>query len=164
MWPVSLIGASHGEMTSWPSVKPGQLGQVLGHRRAGHREAVAVDGAVLQQQLQHGRRAADLVEILHHVLAARLEVGEERDPVADRLEVVDGQIDTPTERAMAIRCSTALVEPPRAIVMTMAFSNACPGHDVAWLDVPLQQRRGWPRRPARHSSSLAGSVAGVDEL
>ncbi len=32
---------------------------------------------------------------------------------------------TPASAAIASRCSTALVEPPRAITTAMAFSNAC---------------------------------------
>ena len=44
-----------------------------------------------------------------------------RSLVAWKSSMVSG---TPTARAMAIKCSTALVEPPSAIVTTIAFSNA----------------------------------------
>ncbi len=70
---------------------------------------------------------------------------------------------TSTARAMAIRCSTALVEPPRAMTTTMAFSNAL----RVMMSRGLMSRSSSMRIAAparRHSSSLAGSSAGIDEL
>jgi hypothetical protein len=62
---------------------------------------------------------------------------------------------------MAMRCSTALVEPPSAMVTTMAFSNAARVM-MARLDVPLEQQPDGRTRGAA-LGALAGSVAGVDE-
>ena len=70
---------------------------------------------------------------------------------------------TSAARAIAIRCSTALVEPPSAITTTIAFSNAA----RVMMSRGLRSRSSKLRiaAPARkHSSSLAGSSAGVDEL
>ncbi len=70
---------------------------------------------------------------------------------------------TPTERAIAMRCSTALVEPPSAITTTIAFSNA--GRVMmsrGLMSFSNSVRIAWPVR--KHSSSLAGSSAGVEEL
>ena len=64
---------------------------------------------------------------------------------------------------MAIRWRTALVEPPSAITTTMAFSNA----SRVMTSRGLMSRSSRLRIAAplrRHSSSLAGSSAGVDEL
>ena len=70
---------------------------------------------------------------------------------------------TSTERAIAIRCSTALVEPPSAITITIAFSNA----SRVMMSRGLRSRSSRLRiaaPAAKHSSSLRGWVAGVDEL
>ena len=70
---------------------------------------------------------------------------------------------TPTARAIAMRCSTALVEPPRAMTITIAFSNAARVMTSRGLtSFSISARTTAPAR--RHSSSLAGSVAGVEEL
>ena len=70
-----------------------ELGEVLGHRLAGHREAVAVHQAGVEQRLHHHRDAADLVDVVHDVLAERLEVAEVRHLVADPVEVVEREVD-----------------------------------------------------------------------
>lgn len=44
--------------------------------------AGTVDEALLEEVLHDGGRAPDLLHVLHHVLAARLEVGDERHAVA----------------------------------------------------------------------------------
>lgn len=69
---------------------------------------------------------------------------------------------TCTARAMAIRCSTAFVDPPSTITRVMAFSKA------ALVMMSLGFRSSCSRRlmaaPARvHSSALSGSSAGVLE-
>ena len=43
-------------------------------------------------------------EVFHDVLAAGLEVGDVGDPIAHRLEIIDGEIDV-HRRAIAMRCS-----------------------------------------------------------
>ena len=84
MPPVGWIGLSSARRTL-PSRSGGvDVGEVLGHRLAGHGEAVAVQQAGVEQRLHHDRDAADLVDVVHHVAAERLEVGQVRHLVADR--------------------------------------------------------------------------------
>ena len=52
---------------------------------------VAVHQAGVEQRLHHHRDAADLVDVVHHVAAERLEVAEVRHLVADPVEVVERQ-------------------------------------------------------------------------
>ena len=119
-----MIGLSKPRTTSWP-------GGIVGARRAGSPPAscrspssVAVQQAAIEQPLHQRRQAADLDELGHHVLAARLQVGEHRHALADAREVVDATAARPAACAIASRCSTALVEPPSAMTMVIAFSNA----------------------------------------
>ena len=70
---------------------------------------------------------------------------------------------TPAARAIAMRCNTALVEPPRAITTTMAFSKA----SRVMIRRGLRSRSSRFRTAAparRHSSRLSASSAGVHEL
>ncbi len=70
---------------------------------------------------------------------------------------------TPASKAMASRCSTMLVEPPSAMPMAMAFSNAS-------LVRMSRGRMSWARRLitawplANAKSSRRRSTAGADEL
>ena len=83
-----------------------------------------------------------------------------RSLTAWKSSIVSG---TPTERAIAIRCSTALVEPPSTITTTIAFSKAARVMMSRGLRSSSSRLRiAAPAR--RHSSSFAGSSAGVDEL
>ena len=68
---------------------------------------------------------------------------------------------TPASRAMASRCSTALVEPPVAQTEAIAFSNDCCGDDVARADVAPQHVHRPACRPRTATSSLRGSTAGT---
>ena len=79
------------------------------------------------------------------------------------LKVVDGQWQRSTDLAMAIRWSTALVEPPSTETITMAFSNA--SRVMMSRGFRSSSSRFLIAAPAReHSSSFAGSSAGVEEL
>ena len=74
-------------------LEAGERVEVLGERLARDGHDVAVDELVLEEVLEDGRDAANLVHVLHDVLARRLEVGDERYPVAHGLEVVDAELD-----------------------------------------------------------------------
>ena len=84
MPPVAWIGLA--ELADDVAVDVGRrdVGEVLGHRPAGHGQAVAVHQAGVEQRLHDHRDAADLVDVVHHVAAERLEVAEVRHLVADR--------------------------------------------------------------------------------
>lgn len=71
----------------------GNLLEVLGKglTRDGH--AGAVDDALLEQELEQGGGAADVVQVSHDVLARWLQVGQERGAVRDLLEVLDVELD-----------------------------------------------------------------------
>ena len=72
--------------------------QVLGERLAGHGDAFALDHAFLEEELEQGRGAANVVQVFEDVLAGRLEVGEEGCAVGDGLEVFYGQLDADAVR------------------------------------------------------------------
>jgi len=64
---------------------------------------------------------------------------------------------------MAIKCSTTLVDPARAMTITIAFCNDL----LVIISLGLKSifsnsKRYFPER--RHFSSFSGSSAGVDEL
>ena len=121
--PVRCIGSDIAWMI-FPSGSGGAMSlQVLGHGSPGHGHHVTVQQARVEQRLHDDRHTADGVDVGHHVAAERLDVGQVGHPVADPVEVVEVEIDL-ASWAMAIRCSTALVEPPSAMTTVMAFSNA----------------------------------------
>jgi len=69
---------------------------------------------------------------------------------------------TPHECAMAIRCRTALVEPPRIMVRTMAFSNAARVM-MSRGRMLFSRRRRMAGPTASHSSCFSLYAAGVDD-
>ena len=70
-----------------------QLGEILSQGLAGHGHAAAIDKACLEQEFQHRRNSADFVQVFHHVLTARFQIGQEGHAIADRLEVIDREFD-----------------------------------------------------------------------
>ena len=90
MCPVALIGFRKRLTICWSGARPGRSftfsAQRLAGRRSGSRRSSSPSASSI---LHHGRSAADLVQIFHHELAARLEIGEQRSSFADFLEIVD---------------------------------------------------------------------------
>ena len=78
----------------------------------------------------HGRDAAGVAEVLHQVLARRHQVRPAWVPAGPARRSRPARSGTPSRPAIASRWMTALVEPPIAALTRMAFSNACPGHDL----------------------------------
>ena len=72
----------------------GELCEVLRHRLACDREAVAMEVPLLEHVLEEPGGAPNRVEVLHHVLAGRLQVGDEGRRRGDPLEVVECEVDT----------------------------------------------------------------------
>ena len=96
----------------------------------------------------HRRRAAHRVQILLDVFAARLQVGQQRHAIARALEV--GQLQRHVAAfAIASRCRTALVEPPTAMIIVMAFSN----------DRRVRMSRGLRSRSSSGANGRAGTTA-----
>jgi hypothetical protein len=69
---------------------------------------------------------------------------------------------TPAVPAMARRCNTALVEPPRTIIMTRAFSKLALVRSLLGVMFFSMQTR-MAAAALAHSRILAGDVAGVVE-
>ena len=68
-----------------------------------------------------------------------------------------------THRAIAIKCSTALVDPPSAMIITIAFRNDFSViMSLGFKSIFNNSKRYFPAR--RHSSIFNGSSAGVEEL
>jgi hypothetical protein len=68
-----------------------------------------------------------------------------------------------TYRAIAIKCRTALVDPPSAMIITIAFLNDFSViMSLGFKSIFNNSKRYFPAR--RHSSSFNGSSAGVEEL
>src|SRR5207249_255414 len=69
-----------------------EFGQVLGHRLAGHGQAIAVEEAGAEQLPHDDGHPADVVEVDHHVAPGRAGVGDVRHAAADPVEVVEGEV------------------------------------------------------------------------
>lgn len=68
-----------------------------------------------------------------------------------------------THLAIAIKCNTALVDPPSAITITIALrSDLRVMISRGFKSIFSNSRRYFPAK--RHSSNFSGSSAGVDEL
>ncbi len=67
--------------------------QILSHRAAGDREAIAVQETGDEQGLHHRLDAADGDERGHHVFAGGFEIGEDGDALADACEIIDRKFD-----------------------------------------------------------------------
>ena len=63
------------------------VGEILRHGLSGHGQAVAVQESGVQQCFHHHRHTADAVDVVHHVAAERLDIGQMRDSGADPVEV-----------------------------------------------------------------------------
>ncbi len=121
-----------------PFGQVGKLREILGERLACDCEAVSVKRTVRKEISKDGWRAADLVQILHHVLSARLQVREKRHTIADGLKVVDRQrnIDRAGHRnQVQNRVGRAAERHDRHHGVFKGLAR----HDVARLDVLFQQ-------------------------
>ena len=72
-------------------LQAGQIFQVLRDRLAGDGHAIAVEQLLIQQVLHHRRGAADVMHVLHDVLAAWFQVRDVGDAIAHLLKVIDGE-------------------------------------------------------------------------
>lgn len=132
---------------------------------------------------------AYLVQIFHDVFPTRLKICNKRNLVANLLKIIKSQINANrpakiiileissqyycitigslasnfTHLAIAIKCSTALVEPPSAITTTIALrSDLRVMISRGFKSIFSNSSRYFPAN--RHSSNFSGSSAGVDEL
>ena len=85
---------------------------------------VPMQQSCLMKPLRHQRGAACVIQISSHEPSPRLEVCEQRDASLKRDRNHRSKGRTPASNAMASRCNTALVEPPVAATLAIAFSKA----------------------------------------
>ena len=78
------------------------------------------------------------------------------------VEARRGRASTPARRAIAIRCTIALVEPPSASTAVIALSNARCVEDVARLAGPPTPSRRCACRSASPSARGANRAPGID--
>ena len=74
-------------------IVPGNVLHVFGQSTAGHRHAVAVQIAVVEQRLHQQRNAAGLEHVLGDVFAARLQVGDVGRALEDLGDVEQVELD-----------------------------------------------------------------------
>ena len=65
------------------------VGKIFRQRPSGHRHDVAMQKARAEQFLHHNRNAADRMQAAHRERAMRLQVGEQRNALADLLDAFD---------------------------------------------------------------------------
>ena len=75
------------------AVRVRSVGESLGHRLTCDRQLVTVQEARVEQLLEDRRHATNLVEIGHHVLATRLEVGNVWRHLGNSIEIVELELD-----------------------------------------------------------------------
>ena len=92
----------------------------------------------LQQIFHHRRGTTHGVHILHDVLAARLKVGNERHAIADVLEIVDAERDLGRARH-GEQMEHGIGGAPQCHDHHHRILKRLARHDVAWLDISLQQ-------------------------
>ena len=119
--------------------------QVFSDRLTGDRHAIAVQIAAVEQGLHQHRHAADIVQILHHVPSARLEIADIRGALADLAEIMQVELDAGLvgdrrQMQSAIGRAAGRGDDCRGVFERLA------GDDVARPNVALDQ---FHHRPAR---------------
>jgi len=70
----------------------GSFLEVLGESFTSDGHTRAINETLLEQHLQQSRGTTNIEQVGHDVLAGRLQVGQEGDPVRDRLEVLNSEL------------------------------------------------------------------------
>jgi hypothetical protein len=136
--PRFLDGGLYGQDDALTVGEPGELLEVLGDGLARDRLLAVVHEALLDQVLHKGRGAADVLDVLHHVLARGLHVGKKRDLVAGFLEVVDGELDA-TRLGHRDDVQNRVGRATCRHHHHHGVLERLPGHDVLGLQVHLEQ-------------------------
>ena len=155
--PCCCNGSPSGRTTA-RSTQGASLRQSLAQRFAGHGQAVE-----MQQRLQfaqHGADAAGGEQILHVMLAGRLQIDQHRRLIGELVEALERHLDA-GRPAIAVRWITALVEPPMASSTRSAFSTDLRVMMRLGRKLRADQRdsaaRRWPRRRAAGRHGPPGS-------
>ena len=115
--------------------------QILVVRLTGNGHLVAVEHAIVDQELDHTRRATNVLDVLHDIFARRLEVREERGLVGDALEIVerDGNRGVLTATRHGDEMKNGVRRASRHHHHSDGILKSGLGHDVAGLDVLLEK-------------------------
>mmetsp|Transcript_16306 Transcript_16306/g.48671 ORF Transcript_16306/g.48671 Transcript_16306/m.48671 type:complete len:356 (-) Transcript_16306:207-1274(-) len=121
--------------------QPGVVRDVLGPRLAGHGHLRPVEEPVVDHELDDARRAADVLHVLHDVLARRLQVGQEGRHVRDALEVVeaDGHRRVPHGARHGDQVQHGVRRAPRDHDHADGVLEGALREDVPGLQVQLQE-------------------------
>mmetsp|Transcript_15904 Transcript_15904/g.41237 ORF Transcript_15904/g.41237 Transcript_15904/m.41237 type:complete len:264 (+) Transcript_15904:302-1093(+) len=161
MWPSGLMGVSSGMITCWPSLRSGQPARF---------SAIVLPVTVMQEPsmkpfCMRYLSTAGVPPTLCRSSMTYLPEGFRSAMKGTRLETFwKSSMLSGTLQALAIasRCSTALVEPPVAMMSTIAFSNAARVMMSRGLR-SIFMRLSSAAPAIRHSSRFRGSSAGMEE-
>mmetsp|Transcript_19711 Transcript_19711/g.53171 ORF Transcript_19711/g.53171 Transcript_19711/m.53171 type:complete len:217 (-) Transcript_19711:778-1428(-) len=160
-WPLSLMGLESGKITSWPALRSG---------RAAKLSAIVLPVTV-------GREPSMRPSAMRYFITAGVPPTWCRSSItylpeglrsamkgtaSDTSWKSESLTSSPTERPMAMRWSTALVEPPRAMTVTMALRNA-PLVMMSEGQMLSMSRRFTAAPAASHSLIFSSEVAGLEE-
>lgn len=112
--------------------------EVLSHSLTGDGHTTAVNGALLQEELEDSGRTTNVVKVSHDVLAGRLEVGKQRSAVTDGLHIVrsEGDADGVSHGDQVENCvgrTTSDVDNGHGVLESLA------GHDVRGANVLFEK-------------------------
>ena len=162
MWPVFFSGSSTGRMIFWPAARPLLVARF---------SASVLPVTVMQSPSISPLSSRYFIRPLVPPIECRssctnFPLGLRSARYGMRRATFwksAGARSTLTARAIAIRWRTALVEPPSAITVTMAFSNA--RRVMMSRGLRSSSSRWRIAAPARrHSSALPGCSAGIEAL
>ena len=138
-WPVGLIGFSTGWITSCPGLKPGRAARFSARVFPVTVRQSPATKPFSRRYFKTAGVPPTCVQIGHHVFAARLQIGQIGNALADALEIVDGQLDVDgsghrdqVQHGVG-RASQGHHDHHRVL-------ERLPGHDVAGLDVLFEKR------------------------
>mmetsp|Transcript_10568 Transcript_10568/g.39160 ORF Transcript_10568/g.39160 Transcript_10568/m.39160 type:complete len:219 (+) Transcript_10568:606-1262(+) len=160
-WPVALIGFSRGRITCWPSERSGQEARFSANVLPVHVMHVpSIKPFFIKYLSTPGVPPtlcrSSMTYFPEGFRSAMKGVLSDTAWKSSRVRVM------PTECAMAIKCSTAFVLPPRAMMVTMAFSNAARVMiSRGFKSISSRCRIALPAM--KHSSIFNGSSAGMLE-
>ena len=139
MPPSFFSGALRGRITVWPGTSSNVL---MASPSVPPITCFASSVEQVLQFLHQPRHAAGIMEMLHVMIAGRLQIDQHRRPLADLVDTLRATAACCVRPAMAERCTTPLVEPPIACSMTMRVAERVLGQDLATASA----RRPWPSR------------------
>ena len=106
--------------------------------------AASVNEPFRQKHLHYGGNAARFLKVFHHIAAARLEIGQQRNPIAHTLKIVDRQLH--------IDCAGDRNQMQNGVGRAAQYGHqnhrileGLPCHDISRLEIQFQQlANGFP--------------------